>query len=316
MDRRRLVFSLATAAVAPGITRATFAQTSDSGETRIITDVRGEQEIPANPQAVVALGEEFLLADLLELGIKPIAAAGNYAEQYVGIDPSLTEGLEPFTMWELDIEALSQLPMDLILVPEVYYTSQKEGFEIISALAPMVVIPGNPDWREGFSWLAAVFGKEEEAQEKIAELESEIAQTAEDLALDGQTVSFATIYPGASELTLWLTENLMIVEVAMELGLTVVPDAADYEPDQIGRARIGLEQVQVIQGETLLMLQTTGGLAPEEDLSYQELLESTAFQGLPAPQNDRVFIVERVGYPGAIPGRRNLLGRYREIFGE
>ena len=36
----------------------------------------------------------------------------------------------------------------------------------------------------------------------------------------------------------------------------------------------------------------------------------------PAVQHDRVFIIERIGYPGAIPDRRGLLTRYQEIFGE
>lgn len=316
MNRRQLAGSIVSGSVVTAFGGPLAAQTPESAEeTREIIDARGTQVIPADPQAVVSLGEEPLLADLLELGITPIAAGGNYEGVYIGIDPALTEGLEPMILWELDIEALTLLPMDLILVPEGFYTLNQQGFDLIGQLAPMVVLPTHADWRENFTYLASVFGKEDDAGQKIADLESEIAQTAEDLAIEGQTATYATIYPAASELTLWLTDQLPIVEVGVELGLTVVPDGADYETDQAGRARISLEQVQVVQGDTLLMLQTTGGISAEEDQSYQELLESTAFQLLPAVQADRVHIIERVGFPGDIPGRRNLLVRYREIFG-
>lgn len=315
MNRRRLITTALATASSVSIGRTALAQTPESGaETREIDDVRGTQVIPANPKAVVSLGEEFLLADLLELGIKPIAAAGNFVEEYVGIDPALTEGLEPFTLWELDVESVSNFETDLILVPEVYYTSQSSSYDLLSQLAPLVVIPTNPEWQSNFAFLASVFGMEDIAAEKIAEIESLTEEARAELGLDGQTATYATIYPGASEITLWLTEQLPIVEMGITLGLTVVPDFSEFETDQIGRARVSLEQLHLMQGETLFMLQTTGGISPDEDASYQELVNSTAFQGLPAVQTDSVQILERVGFPGDIPGRRNLLARYREIF--
>lgn len=313
MNRRRFTTTLVGSLAASGFAGRALAQTP-SADTRQIDDMRGTQTIPANPQAVLALGEEFLLADLLELGIKPIAAAGNYPDVYVGIDQALTEGLEPFSLWEMDIEQLSLLEMDLILVPEIYYTSQSEGFDMIGELAPMVVLPNSGDWRENFAFLASVFGKEDEAASKVADLDAEIEQTTADLSLDGQTVTFATIYPAASELTLWLTDGQAFVEIGQNLGLTVVPDAANFEPDPIGRVRISLEQVTELQGDTLIMMQTTGGLSEEEDASYKQLTESPTFKSIPAAQNGRVFVWERVGFPGDVPGRRNLLAKYRETF--
>lgn len=319
MNRRKLLIStiggVAVAANAGALVAQTPAATP-SGETREFTDSRGNVlQIPIAPQRVLALGEELLLADLLELGVKPASSSGNYPEKYVGIDPALTEGLTPFSMWEMDIEDIILVEPDLVLLPENYYPFAPEAFDTIAQLAPLVTLPTTTDWRSDFRFIASVFQLDELAEEKIAELDADFEATKTDLAVEGQTVSFASIYPGATDVTLWLTDQAQTVNVAVALGLEIVPDAADYQVDQIGRVWISFERSNEITGDTLIMLQSTGGLAPEEETSYAEYTASEAWQTLPAVQNDRVFVIERVGHPGLVPGRRSLLAEYRRIFG-
>lgn len=303
--------------VAAAIGRSAFAQTPEiaSGETREITDSQGVKVIPANPQRILSLGEELLLADLLELGVKPVMASGNYPEKYVGIDPTLTEGLTPFSLWEMDIEELILAEPDPILLPENYYPFAPDVFDTIAELAPLVMLPTTTDWQEDFRFIASVFGLEDLAEGKIAEIDDDIATTKASLEVEGQTVTFASIYPGATDVTLWLTDQAQILNVAAELGLEIVPDAADYQTDQIGRVWISFERSNEINGETLIMLQTTGGVAPEEEASYEEYTTSQVWSTLPAVQNERVYVIERVGHPGMVPGRRSVLAEYRRIFG-
>lgn len=319
MNRRKLLISSLGGAASIASARSIVAQTpaaTPSGEMREFTDSRGNVlQIPTNPQRVLALGEELLLADLLELGVKPAASSGNYPEKYVGIDPALTEGLTPFSMWEMDVEDLILVEPDLVLLPENYYPFAPEAFDTIAQLAPMVTLPTTTDWRSDFRFIASVFQLDDLAKEKIAGLDGDFEATKSELAIDGQTVSFASIYPGATDVTLWLTDQAQILNVAVALGLEVVPDAADYQVDQIGRVWISFERANEITGETLIMLQTTGGLAPEEETSYTAFTQSEAWQTLPAVQNDRVYEIERVGHPGLVPGRRSLLAEYRRIFG-
>lgn len=318
MNRRVLVTAVGSAVAATTLGRSVLAQTPESGvgDTREITDSQGTKLIPANPQRVLSLGEELLLADLLELGIKPVMASGNYPEKYVGIDPALTEGLTPFSMWEMDIEDLILAEPDLILLPENYYPFAPDVFDTIAELAPLVMLPTTTDWQNDFRFLGSTFGLDDLADEKVTEIEEDIVATRELLRLEGETVSFASIYPGATDVTLWLTDQAQILNVAAELGLEIVPDAEDYTTDQIGRVWISFERSNEITGETLIMLQTTGGLAPEEEASYDEYTKSQAWSTLPAVRNDRVFVIERVGHPGLVPGRRSLLAEYRRIFGE
>ncbi|MCO5217000.1 MAG: ABC transporter substrate-binding protein [Thermomicrobiales bacterium] len=318
MNRRKLVASVGSAVAAAAMGRSALAQTpeSASGETREFSDSQGVKVIPVNPQRVLSLGEELLLADLLVLGIKPVMASGNYPQVFVGIDPALTEGLTPFSLWEMNIEDLILAEPDLILLPENYYPFAPDVFDTIAELAPLVMLPTTTDWQSDFRFIASVFGLESLAEEKITEIEDDIVNTRELLQLEGQTVTFASIYPGATDVTLWLTDQAQILNVAAALDLTIVPDAADYQTDQIGRVWISFERSNEITGETLIMLQTTGGISMEEEASYEEYTTSQAWSTLPAVQNDRVFVIERVGHPGMVPGRRSLLAEYRRIFGE
>ena len=101
MNRRILLLSSLVCAAGGARLGTLAAQTpvATPGGVREFTDARGiTLQIPTLPQRVLALGEELLLADLLELGITPAASSGNYSDRYVGIDLALTEGLMPYSM--------------------------------------------------------------------------------------------------------------------------------------------------------------------------------------------------------------------------
>lgn len=321
INRRTLTGSLASASVL-GILGAgrTLGQATPgaspiaTGDTREIVHPRGTTVIPANPQRVVALGEEWLLADLLSLGVTPVASSGNYVSGYVGIDPSYQPEIPVFTTSELDIETLVGLQPDLILVTNISFDFMEGLYENLSQIAPTVAVPDVNVWQENYRTLAAMFDQEASANAEITALEEEIAAAAAQLDLAGQTVSVATVYPGGDGFALWLTDQLPIVDLLIDLGLTVLPDATKFEIDANGRAWMSLEQVSEVQGHTLVMLQTFSAETDGEDGSFDEVTATELWQTIPAVQNDRVFVVERVGFPGEITGRRALLAEYREIF--
>ena len=319
MDRRRLIAGASRALAVGAFGRVALAAAQSSTPAaggREITDARGEViTIPADPGRIVALGEEFLLADLLELGVKPAESSANYLTEYVGIDPALTEGLTPFLLWDADLESFVALEPDLILIPQIYWDVNPDMFATIAQIATTVVLPSTDSWQDDFRFLASVFGEEELADSLIADLEEETEATKSALAIEGESVSYVTVYPGGTDLTLWTLPAVEIVEIGVALGLTVLPDPADLEPDRVGRVYISLELANMITGDTLIMLQTRAGMSEEEDTALEDVLGSELFQSVPAVQNDRVFTLERVGFPGEISGRRKLLTAYTEIFG-
>lgn len=300
-------------AATPVASPETGATPAGGEGTRTIEHARGVTEIPASPQRVIALGDEFLLADLLDLGIVPLASTATYGDRFIGIPAERTAGIVPLYLWDLDVEAMVALAPDLIVVPDYVFQAQPDGYQTLSQLAPVVAIGDDPDWAAEFRFTAAIFRKEAEAETLLAGLDDEIATAAGSLGVGGQTVSVVTVYPGDTAVTAWMLPQVMQVDILMQLGLEIRPDAASVEHDAAGRAAISLEAVKLIDGETIVMLQTAD--AADEVASLEEVMANPLWETIPAVQADRVFVTERVGYPGSLSGRRAFLATCGEIFG-
>ncbi|CAN5395482.1 ABC transporter substrate-binding protein [soil metagenome] len=279
---------------------------------RLLVHLRGETLVPANPTKVIAIGDEFLLADLLDFGIRPIASSASYGDHFIGLTTEETAGIESFTFWDADIEELLMLGPDLFVVPDYVFAAVDGLYEILSQVAPTVSIAEDPEWENEYRFAASIFGKEELADELIANMNGAIESAATELNLAGQSVSVATVYPGDPSVTLWLLPAIAHTDVLTRLGLTLTPNAADYSVDHIGRAFLSVEQVNVIGGETLIMLQSTD--QPDETTVFETVTSDPLWQTIPALQNDRVFISERIGFPGEVRGRIKLIEEYRAIF--
>jgi len=318
---RRTMMGMGVAAVTMSRGITAFAQTPDASPAaspvtgeREVVHAQGTTYVPLFPERVLAMGDEWILTDLLELGITPVASSSTYGDRFIGIPEEQTEGIETFSLFTgLDVEQLVAIAPDLIVVPDYVFGYLDGLYETLSQIAPTVSIAATSRSREAFVELAAVFGLEADAEAILSTLDADIAAAKAELALDGQTVTLATVYPGEPSVTLWLTTVLVEAEMLVDLGLTLVPDAEDYEVDQLGRAYLSVEQVNAITGETLIMLQTTD--SDEENATYDAVIGDALWGTIPAVQNDRVFVVERIGYPGTVSGRRELLATYRGIFG-
>jgi iron complex transport system substrate-binding protein len=206
------------------------------------------------------------------------------------------------------------LEPDLFVVPDYVFDYVENLYEQLSQFAPVVAVADHPDWRDEYRFVGSIFGKEALADELIANLADAVTTTALELALEEQTVTVATIYPGEPSITLWLTTGIAQTDVLVQLGLTLAPDAAGFTVDDIGRAQLSVEQVNELTGETLIMLQTT--TSDEEQTTFDLVTGDPLWQTIPAVQNERVFILERIGYPGEVRGRLALLADYRTIFGK
>ncbi|WEV61265.1 siderophore ABC transporter substrate-binding protein [Streptococcaceae bacterium ESL0729] len=147
------------------------AQSEASSQKTIkIKDSNGEKEVPYNPQKVVVF--DFSSLDTMDsLGLKdrvtglPTSSLPSYLDQYKDIT-SVGGVKEP------DLEKVNQLKPDLIIIAG----RQKDYEEQLSKIAPTVFFA--PDsktpWestQESIKELAKIFGKEKEADEKIAKIQ-------------------------------------------------------------------------------------------------------------------------------------------------
>lgn len=252
----------------------------------------GTTEVPTDPQRIVALSEEFLLADLLALGVTPVASSSNALEGFGGIDPLLTDGIEITTSATFNLEQLAGFAPDLILAYPVYI--ELVGYDILNEIAPTVAIGDDEsDWRERLKLTAAVLGIDEIGAERIDEYEAAYTAAAE--VLGGVQVSALSVFD-PSFIRAYVDGGTFLVDAMIESGIDMVPGPAEVEGlDRVGRVQLSLEQFGLLQGDVIVMLQRIG----LEDDAAREIAESVLWETLPAVQNNAVITLDRLGYPGA-----------------
>jgi iron complex transport system substrate-binding protein len=282
--------------------------TGASGGPRVVEHQFGTTEVPADPQRIVALSEEFLLADLLALGVIPVASTSNDPNSFGGIDPAATEGIENIASASFNLEQLAALRPDLLLAYPDYI--ELVGYDTLAAIAPTVAIgDSDSDWRERFILTAEVLGLEEPADALIGEVEAQIDAARE--VLHGVRVSALSISPGPF-LRAYTDDRTVLTEIMSALGMQFVPDGGDT--DSNGRLEISLERLGELSGDLLLLLQTT--VIEGEDAAVAQVEASPLWPTLPAVSSGAVVTLDRLGYPGAEGAGRfaaDLVGALRAV---
>ncbi|MEM9562714.1 MAG: ABC transporter substrate-binding protein [Actinomycetota bacterium] len=147
---------------------------------RTIAPGLGETTIPTEPERVVALFGEILGEELLALGIEPVGALPYMSplpatgetyglEVLYDVEP-IGQGFEP------NIELIAALQPDLIISDNGFF----EGlYEPLSGIAPTVAFDVfADDWQANFRTVAEAVGREERAEEVIAEYDARVAELA------------------------------------------------------------------------------------------------------------------------------------------
>lgn len=276
------------------------------------TDDSGASDVGA----VLALGEERVLADLLALGVRPVASSANVIVDggFVGLDEFDTEGIEPLLSTEPNLERLASFRADIVVVNE--FVQDRLGREVLDGLGEVVVVPDDP---EGvLTTLGEAFDREAEAEALLADLERATADGVEalaDLPEADRTVSVVTVYSG-STVAAWVDGPVDVPATLLALGFTLDPG-----PDDVGgatggategRAYLSEEQIDLFDAPTIIAMQTS--FVEGEDAALVDIGRNPLWTGLPAVEADRVLTVDRLGYPG-IAGRIRLVGDLVELLG-
>ncbi|MGC6769320.1 siderophore ABC transporter substrate-binding protein [Enterococcus sp. LJL51] len=150
---------------------------ASSGEAKTITveDSDGSVEVPKNPEKVVVFDNGSLdTLDALGVGETvigaPTANLPAYLDKYAEVESA--GGIK-----EPDLEKINQLQPDLIIISG----RQSDFKEDLSGIAPTIYlsVDAADTWnstKKNIETLAEIFDKQEEAKEKIASLEEEIAE--------------------------------------------------------------------------------------------------------------------------------------------
>ncbi len=277
---------------------------SETESTRTIEHTFGTTEIPKTPQRVIALGEEGLLADLLDIGIQPVASIVNIPEDVPMIAPEEVAGTELLrSSGDISFETLLAFNPDLIIGTVFFIDSA--GYEQLAEIAPVVAVGGD-DPLETYIETLTVFGLREQAETDVAAFRERVSAEAARIGAAEMKVSVAAIYPGPS-VALFVDGPQPVPLLLRELGVTMLPTGAAREDLDVrnGRAFISDERLDLISGERLILTQSASVEGEMEAVA--EISANPLWAQLPAVQAGNVVTLNRIGYPG-FRGQQALLG--------
>ncbi|MPV37722.1 ABC transporter substrate-binding protein [Georgenia subflava] len=219
--------------------------TADAGATGgsgpvTIEHVFGSTEIPEGVEDVVTLGwsstEAALALGVVPVGIEQQVYAANEEGQLPWVADALAEvGAEP-TMISPSVEApayeeIGALAPDLILAP--YSGITEEQYELLSEIAPTVAYPDEPwttPWREVITTVGTALGVPAEAEELVADLDTQISDAAAGHPeLEGKSVAAVWDVGG----TFWVYKPAdSRVDFLLDLGLVGAESVDELATDE------------------------------------------------------------------------------------
>ncbi len=298
---KTIVASCVTAIMLVGCgTNGTTTENKASDKTVKVTDVRGEVEIPAEPQKIVDLSGN---SDILSiLGYKVIGTANSDAYDYTKFPAYLEETLKGaeilgYSMQDtMDVEAVMNLNPDLIVISTV----QEKMYDQLNEIAPTVMIKLEAlNWKEDVKAFAKVFNKEEAANKWISNYESKAKEAGDNVKKEyGESTTYLSFLASGGQF--FIFDGAGFGNVLYEdMGLAK-PEGMPEQSD-ISLPVVTYEGLASIKSDYIFLIAT------DEDLAQ---LESNAiWNSLPAVKEGKVVKLQSSPYfnQGYSPIGRELL---------
>ena len=278
--------------------------------TVTVTDVRGEVEIPANPKRIVDLSGN---SDILSiLGYKVVGTANSDAYDYTKFPSYLEETLSGakilgYSMQDtMDVEAVMNLNPDLIVISTV----QEKMYDALSEIAPTVMIQLEAlNWKDDVRALGKVFGKEDVANEWIANYEAKAKEAGDKIkAKYGDDTTYLSFLASGGQFFVFDGAGFGDV-LYKDMGLAKpvgMPEQTD-----ISLPVVTYEGLAAIKADYIF------AIATDEDLAQLEA--NSIWNNLPAVKNGNVVILESSPYfnQGYSPiGREKLVDEIGDMLNE
>ena len=278
--------------------------------TVTVTDVRGEVEIPAEPQRIVDLSGN---SDILSiLGYDVVGTANSDAYDYTKFPSYLEETLSGAEILgysyqdTMDVEAIMNLNPDLIVISTV----QEKMYDQLSEIAPTVMIQLEAlNWKDDVRTLAKVFDKEDVANEWIANYESKAKEAGDKIkAKYGDDTTYLSFLASGGQFFVFDGAGFGDV-LYKDMGLAK-PEGMPEQTD-ISLPVVTYEGLAAIKADYIF------AIATDEDLAQLEA--NSIWNNLPAVKNGNVVILESSPYfnQGYSPiGREKLVDEIGDMLNE
>ena len=307
---KKLLAVCITSMLFVGCTNTNTSTVKEEKKTIKVTDVKGEVEIPANPERIVDLSGN---SDVLSiLGYKVIGTANSDAYDYKKFPTYLEDTLKGATILgysmqdTMDVEAIMNLNPDLIVIS----TMQEKMYDQLSGIAPTVMIKSEAlNWKEDVKNFAKVFNKEDAANTWLENYDKK-AKVAGDKIKEAQGTNTTYLSFLASGGQFYVFDGAGFGSVLYEdLGLSK-PEGMPVQKD-ISLPVVTYEGLAAIKADNIF------AIATDEDL---KVLEGNAmWNNIPAVKNGKVVKLPSSPYfnQGYSPiGREKLLDEIVEKLNE
>jgi iron complex transport system substrate-binding protein len=255
---------------------------SESGETsesRTVEHAAGESQVTGDPERVVALDTgEFDSAQTL--GVTPVGAVE--AVEGMGFPDYLgdTEDVETVgTVAEPNLERLAALEPDIILSSNVRH---EQIYDQLSEIAPTVFTEttGAP-WRENFQKHAEALGRQDEAEQVVADYESRLEEFQNTVEEPRPEVSVVRFLPGDTR----IYQKDSYIGTVLEDAELPRPEPQDV--DELSLLNVSEESIPDMAGDVIF----TAVYGNVEETPQADITSSPLWEELDAVQNDRVHRV-------------------------
>jgi len=259
----------------------TATESEEIKETRVVSTVLGDVEIPANPERVAT---DQYMGYLLKLGIVPVGARDMLLDEFSALNSGIDlTGVEKLGSFPMDAELLIGLEPDLIISG-----GPEENASEYNKIATTVHIPywegeSTNDPLEKLRKISKVFGKEDIAEAWITEFENKLVESKksiEGIVKEGETVSVFIAADDAIYVQAPQGGNYGSSTIYNYLGLPATDKAKEITE---GFANISLEVVGDYAGDYVFVYYYS-----KEALDT--LTASEIWNTIPAVQKGKVFV--------------------------
>ncbi len=262
--------TIATIGIVTGCSNNNDRKTSSKEETRIVQSVKGEIEIPKNPQRIVDISGSS--EELVLLGHTPIATANvdsyetdkvpSYIEEKLGNAKVVGHSM----MDTMDIEAILSAEPDLIIMAP----RQEKIYDQLKEIAPVVMLEDKSnDWEAKFKDVANLFGQEEEAQKWLDNYYDKAKKLGDEIKSTNGEKTYLTVLASSGQFMVF-TEG--------GIGTVLKDDMALPQPDNmpaqdgITLPIVSMEGLTEINADHIILIATESDKADlEKNTVWKEM---------------------------------------------
>ncbi|WIG15831.1 ABC transporter substrate-binding protein [Kocuria rosea] len=278
-------------------TPASAASGEAAGYPLTLTHAMGETTIEDQPQRVVALDPSYVDAALsLDAELVGYAEYRQNPEDpfadYLGdVSEETAEAVNVGTIAEPNLEQIAGLDPDLIVSAKV---RQEALYPQLAKIAPTVFSESTgPTWKENVVLLGEALGKQEQAEQEVADYEARAAAVGEAILEQDPDATYSLVRFAGEDTARLYSADSFIGEIMADMGIPR-PEGA---PDTTEEIFVPLSQEQILEADADLVMVSTwapdgaegeASRAQEERFTTNPLWER--LEGEVLPVDDETFV--------------------------